>query len=76
MLYEDAKEMVEYVALALEQTSREATVLLYAPELDPCLQKTTELADRVFCFHESQAKERAKSNLRMEGAQKTLEAYS
>jgi DNA polymerase I len=35
LLYEDAKEMVEYVAQALKQTSREATVLLYAPALDP-----------------------------------------
>ena len=35
MLYEDAKEMVEYVAQALKQTSREATILLYSPSLDP-----------------------------------------
>jgi hypothetical protein len=34
MLYEDAREMVEYVAQALRQTSREATILLYAPALD------------------------------------------
>jgi hypothetical protein len=36
----------------------------------------TDLADRVFCFYEGQAKERVKSNLKMQGAQKTLEAYS
>ena len=35
LLYEDAKEMVEYVAQALKQTSREATVLLYSPAMDP-----------------------------------------
>jgi len=34
MLYEDAKEIVEYVAQALKQTSWEATILLYAPALD------------------------------------------
>src|SRR5512137_2062480 len=34
MLYEDAGEMIEYVAQALLQTSREATVPLYAPALD------------------------------------------
>lgn len=33
MLYEGAKEMVEYVAQAMRQTSREATILLYAPAL-------------------------------------------
>src|SRR5512137_558947 len=52
LLYEDASEMVEYIAQHLLQTSREATVLLYAPALDPHLQKMTELADRVFCFYE------------------------
>jgi DNA polymerase I len=34
LLYEDAGEMVEYLAQALRQTSREATILLYAPALD------------------------------------------
>ena len=52
MLYEDAGEMVEYVAEHLKQTSREATVLVYASALDPHLQKISELADRVFCFYE------------------------
>ena len=46
MLYEDAREMVEYLAQALKQTSREATILLYSLDLDPHLQKMTELADR------------------------------
>jgi hypothetical protein len=35
---------VEYLAQALEQTSREATILLYAPALDPHLRKMTDLA--------------------------------
>jgi hypothetical protein len=38
LLYEDAeKRMVEYLAQALKQTSREAPILLYAPALDPHL---------------------------------------
>jgi hypothetical protein len=71
LLYEDAQEMVEYVAQALKQTSREATILLYAPALDPHLQKMTELADRVFCFYEEQApaRGRATAEARMPGAQ-------
>ena len=79
MLYDDAREMVEYVAQALKQTSREATILLYSPTLDPHLQKMTELADRVFCFYEmprAPAKDRAKAEPKMPGAQATLEAYS
>jgi hypothetical protein len=76
LLYEDAKEMVEYVARALKQTSREATVLLNSLALDPHLEKMTDLADRMFCFYEGQTKERAKSNLKMQGSQRTLEAYS
>jgi hypothetical protein len=79
MLYEDAKEMVEYVAQALKQTSREATILLYSPALDIHLQKMTELADRVFCFYEmpkAPAKGRAKADSKTQGNQATLEAYS
>ncbi len=75
MLYEDASEMVEYVAQAFRQTSREATVLLYSPALDPHLQKMAELADRVFCFYEEQARSQ-KVEARMPGTQRTLEAYS
>ena len=78
-LHEDAKEMVEYLAQALKQTSREATILLYAPALDPHLQKMTELADRVFCFYEmpkAPSKGRARSDLKMPGDQATLEAYT
>jgi hypothetical protein len=71
--------MVEYVAQHMRQISREATVLLYAPALDPHLEKMTELADRVFCFYEmpkTPAKGRTKADPKMSGAQATLEAYS
>ena len=35
LLYEDAGQMVEYLAQALGQASRGATILLYAPAMDP-----------------------------------------
>jgi hypothetical protein len=76
MLYEDAEHMVEYVGQALRQTSMEATILLYAPALDLHLQTMTDLADRVFCFYEGQARGRAKANTKIQGAQATLEVYS
>jgi hypothetical protein len=79
LLYEDASEMVEYVAQHLRQTSREATVLLYAPALDPHLEKMTPLADRVFCFYEmpkAPARGKIKADQKMPKAQVTLEAYS
>jgi hypothetical protein len=79
LLYEDASEMVEYIAQHLRQTSREATVLLYSPALDPHLEKMTPLADRVFCFYEmpnAPAKSRAKADSKMPKAQVTLEAYT
>jgi DNA polymerase I len=75
LLYEDAEEMVEYLAQAFRQTSREATLLLYAPALDPHLQKLTELADRVFCIYSEPAKSK-KAEAKMPGAQKTLEVFS
>ena len=78
ILYEDAEHMIEYVAQHLRQTSREATILLYAPALDPHLEKMTELADRVFCIYNEPAgaKGRGKAEARMAGEQRTLEAYS
>ncbi len=78
LLYEDAREMVEYIAQHLRQTSREATVLLYSPALDPHLEEMTPLADRVFCFYEmpkAPAKSRAKADHDV-GSQATLEAFS
>jgi DNA polymerase I len=79
LLYEDAGEMIEYVAQHLLQTSREATVLLYTPAIDPYLEKMTPLADRVFCFYEmpkTPAKDKVKAELKMPGSQATLEAFS
>ena len=46
--------MVGYLAQALKQTSREATVLLYAPALDPHLQEMAELANRVIRIYSDQ----------------------
>ncbi|MRR14453.1 hypothetical protein EG833_03300 [archaeon] len=79
MLYEDSQEMVEYIAQHLRQTSRDATVLLYSPALDPHLEKMTPLADRVFCFYEmpkAPARGKMKADPKMPKAQVTLEAYS
>jgi hypothetical protein len=73
LLYEDAKQMVEYVGQALRQNSREATILLYAPALDPHLQKMTELADRVFWIYEGE-KAPVKGRTKMPGDQATLDA--
>jgi len=79
MLYEDAENMVEYVAQHLRQTSREATVLVYSPALDSHLEKMIPLADRVFCFYEmpkAPARGKVKAEMKMPGSQATLEAYS
>jgi hypothetical protein len=78
LLYEDAGEMIEYLAQALRQTSRETTVLHYAPALDPHLQKLTELADRVFCIYSEQAPTKGrKAEAKVpSGTQPALEAYS
>jgi len=73
------RKMVEYLAQALRQTSREATVLLYAPALDPHLQKPTELANPGV-LHLRRARLRPKPGRPRRrcrpGAQRTLEAYS
>jgi hypothetical protein len=66
MLYEDAKQM----------GSHHPALFALAGSL---LQKTTELADRVFCFYEGErtpARGHAKADRKIQGAQKTLEAYS
>ncbi len=79
MLYEDVEHMIEYVGQRLRQTSREATVLLYAPALDSHLEKMTEMADRVFCFYgmpKAPAGGKMRADPKMPKAQVTLEAYS
>jgi hypothetical protein len=37
--------LLEYVARALKQTSREAIIQFYLPALDPAMQKMTEQAE-------------------------------
>lgn len=79
LLYEDTSEMVEYIAQNLQQTSREATVLLYSPASDHHLEKITPLADRVFCFSEmpkAPARGKMKADPKIPRSQATLEAYS
>jgi len=71
MLYEDAGEMVEHLAQDLKQTSREATILLYSPALDPHLQKITDLADRVFCIYDMQG---AGATARVEASRRSSKA--
>jgi DNA polymerase I len=69
MLYEDAEEMVEYMAQALKQTSREATILLYAPALDPLPAEDNRIG-RPGVLHLRQAgsgKKRAKVETKMPG---------
>ncbi len=75
MLYEDAEQMVYYVSQAYRQTSNEATILLYSPALDPSLKMIKEVADQVVYINEVQTRGRAKSNLKLPGAQATLGAF-
>jgi hypothetical protein len=53
LLYEDSREMTEYISKALKQASHEAMVLLYSPGIDHFLEDLTKIADRVFYFEES-----------------------
>jgi hypothetical protein len=79
LLYEDAIEMVEYIAQHMRQTSLEATVRLYSPAMNPQLEKMTELEDLVFCFYEvpkAPAKSRAKAESKMPRLQATRGVYS
>ncbi len=52
LLYEDAREMAEYVALAMKEASKSSIVLLYSPASDPFLEEMMNYADRVFYFAE------------------------
>jgi hypothetical protein len=76
MLYEDAGEMVEYLAQALKQTSRETTILPYAPALKPLPVRDGQ-AGRPGVLHLQRAgRGCAKAGVKTAGAQRTLEAYS
>ncbi len=79
LLYEDAREMTEYVSLALREASKEAAVLLYSPGADPYFEELVKNADRVFYFDEgprAEAKVTAKANPRAQRSQTTLEAFT
>jgi len=79
MLYEDAREMTEYVSLAMREAAKEAAILLYAPGADPYFEELVKNADRVFYFDEGpRAEERvvARGNPRARRSQTTLEAFS
>jgi DNA polymerase I len=77
LLYEDAAEMAEYAARAMRDASNSATVLLYAPAVDPFLEEMIKHADRVFYFDEGPrpaARPSAKNYKKMQ-AQTTLETF-
>ena len=79
MLYEDAKEMTEYVSQALQQTAQEATVLLFSSGIDPYFEDLVQNADRVWYFEEgprAEARIVAKTHPKIEKSQTTLEVFS
>ena len=79
LLYEDAREMTEYVSHALSDAAKEAAVLLYAPGIDPFFEDLVQNADRVFYFEEAPRETPrlvAKAHPRTRENQRTLEAYS
>ena len=39
LIYENAREMTEYVSQAMRETANDAAVLLYAPGADPYLEE-------------------------------------
>jgi hypothetical protein len=79
LLYEDAAEMTEYVSQAMREAAKEATVLLYAPGVDPYLEELIKNADHVFHFDErprAETRIAAKVNPRAQKSQTTLEAFT
>jgi hypothetical protein len=79
LLYEDAREMTEYVSLALREAAKDSAVLLYAPGADPYFEELVKNADRVFYFDEGPRAETrvvAKANARAQRSQTTLEAFT
>jgi len=78
MLYEDAREMTEYVSLAMREAAKEAAILLYAPGVDPYFEELVRNANRVFYFDEgprAEIRTAAKANSRMQKGQTTLEVF-
>ncbi len=79
LLYEDAREITEYVSHSMREASNNATVLLYVPEPDPYLENLIANADRVFYFDEgprAEARIVAKASPRTRESQTTLEVFS
>lgn len=78
-LYEDAKNLPEYVSRAMKETARNAIVLLYSSALDRYIDEISKGADRIFCFGavEEEKPFRSKSSncQRTENSQTTLEAF-
>jgi DNA polymerase I len=52
LIYEDAAEMAWYLSKAMRETAHEASVLLYAPGIDPFFEDLVGGADRVFYFQD------------------------
>jgi len=52
LIYEDAAEMAWYLSKAMRETAHDASVLLYAPGVDPFFEDLVQGADRVFYFQE------------------------
>jgi DNA polymerase I len=79
LLYEDAREMAEYVSWAMIDAAKEAAVLLYAPGVDPFLEDLARNADRVFYYEErprATARLVLKTCPRAQESQTTLEVFS
>jgi len=79
LLYDDAKEMTEYISHALCDAAKEAAVLLYASGIDPFFEDLVQNADRVFYFEEGPReipRLATKAHPRARETQRTLKAYS
>jgi hypothetical protein len=78
-LYEDTKELPDYVSRAMREAARNAIVVLYSQALDRYIDEIAKAADRVFCIStiESEKPSRSKQNNcpRTEVNQTTLGAF-
>jgi hypothetical protein len=79
LLYEDAREMTEYVYQAPREAAKEAAVLLYAPGDDPYFEELVKNADFMLYFDEgprAEARVAVKASPRAQRSQTTLEAFT
>lgn len=77
-LFEDAREMAEYIDQALKEASNGSSMLLYSPWTDRHLEEISKFAYRVFVFNEVHKYVYKLASKKTEpGArgQKTLEAF-